>query len=332
MNVKRIIRLLKLLQMLQSGTGQNAKGLARACEVSRRTVFRDIESLRLAGVPIHFEHARESYSIPSSFFLPPTNFTAAEALSVIAMTTQMGRRNQLSFYEPAHTAAIKLERSLPPKLREELRRMTQAIRIQLPHVNRHLGKETIYQQLVDASAARQVVRIVYDSLTEWDRITTRLRPYHLLFSHHSWYVIGRSSMHREVRTFKLSRIATLEKTDERFRLPSKFSVERYLGNAWHLIPEPGPDLSVWLRFKPLVAQNVSEVHWHKTQQIQFLEDGSLDFRATVSGINEISWWILGYGDQVEVKQPTRLRRLVAQRARNVIKMYPEVNGEPTSPT
>ena len=88
-----------------------------------------------------------------------------------------------------------------------------------------------------------------------------------------------------------------------------------------MIPQPGPDARVSVRFSPLVAQNVSEVTWHKTQRVKFREDGSLEYSVQVSGLNEIAWWILGYGDQAEVLQPAKLRRLVAQRARNMCAMY-----------
>jgi predicted DNA-binding transcriptional regulator YafY len=55
--------------------------------------------------------------------------------------------------------------------------------------------------------------------------------------------------------------------------------------------------------------------------VKYLEDGSLEFRAKVSGLSEIVWWILGYGDQAEVLQPAKLRRLVAQRAENLVALY-----------
>jgi proteasome accessory factor B len=145
-----------------------------------------------------------------------------------------------------------------------------------------------------------------------------------LFCRHSWYVIGRSSLHSAVRTFNLSRISSLEVLPKRFSVPRDFSIERHLRNAWALIPGDGPDQRVVVRFKPLVARNVGEVIWHQTQELEFQEDGSLIFRARVSGIQEIAWWILGYGDQAEVLKPTELRRLVAHRAKNMAAMY---NGE-----
>ena len=73
-----------------------AEGLAKACDVSRRTIFRDLETLKEAGVPLQFDPELQRYMIPSSFFLPPTNFTAAEALSVIALCSEMGTNTGLS--------------------------------------------------------------------------------------------------------------------------------------------------------------------------------------------------------------------------------------------
>jgi proteasome accessory factor B len=321
MNIKRITRLLQLLQMLQSGTGANASGLSAACGVNVRTVFRDLEALRQAGVPLEFDKQEKRYSIRGAIYLPPTNFTAAETLSLVALAAEMGRSDRLPFCEAAHSAALKLEGSLPLALRQELRLLRRAIHIRPAQLNRLDGKQGIYQQLVDAYAARQAVSITYDSFTERKVIQTVLRPYQLLFSRRSWYVIGHSSLHGEIRTFNLGRVLHLESTKERFVTPRAFRLERYLGNAWEIIPEPGRDKKVLIRFKPMVARNVAEVVWHKTQATKFLVDGSLEFRVRVSGLKEISWWILGYGDQAEVLQPARLRRLVADRARNMAEMY-----------
>ena len=165
------------------------------------------------------------------------------------------------------------------------------------------------------------MRIRYRSLTEWEEIRTRLNPYRLLFSRRSWYVIGRSSMHRSTRTFNVGRVAEVELLDTRFEVPRGFSIDRYLRNAWHLVPEPGRDSEVLIRFSKMVAQNVAEVAWHKTQRLKFNGDGTLDFSVTVSGLNEISWWILGYGDQAKVLKPAKLRRMVSQRAARTAEQY-----------
>lgn len=265
-------------------------------------------------MPLQFDHKTQRFSIPGASFLPPTDFTAEETLSLLALATEMGRNEALPFYEAAYTAALKLEANLPAPLRQEFGQMTRAVKIRLHQIGRLAGKSEIYQALMTAIETRRVVRINYDSYTEWEQITTKLRPYQLLFSRRSWYVIGRSSLHREVRMFNVARIVSLKALSERYVIPRTFDLDRYLGNAWHLISDSGRDSHVVVRFQPLVAGNVAEVIWHRTQRTNYLPDGSLEFRVTVSGLNEIAWWILGYGDQAEVLQPARLRRIIAQRA------------------
>ncbi len=124
-----------------------------------------------------------------------------------------------------------------------------------------------------------------------------------------------------MRTFNLSRIESLETLAERFTVPRSFSIERHFRNTWLLIPGDGADDRVVIRFKPLVAKNVGEVIWHKTQQLEFQTDGSLLFKAQVTGLGEIMWWILGYGDQAEVLEPRELREMVAKRVKNLAAMY-----------
>ena len=236
-----------------------------------------METLREAGVPLEFDADEDRYTIPTAFFLPPTNFTAEEALSVIALAGQMGDDQGLPFYGPARQAALKLESSLPGPLREELRTMTHSIAIRPGQINRLTGAARYYQQLVDAIAKKRVVRIRYGSLTEWETIDTKLKPYELLFIKRSWYVIGRSSEHREVRTFNVGRIVSLKQLREKYSIPRGFSVEKHFGNAWVMIPGSGPDQDIVIRFKSSVANNVAEVAWHKTQQVNSSKKGDLSF-------------------------------------------------------
>jgi predicted DNA-binding transcriptional regulator YafY len=321
MNLTRIHRLLNLLSLLQAGKGFNVEGLAQECGVNRRTVFRDLDLLRVSGVPVRYDEERQHYLLQGNSYLPTANFTTEEALSLIVLCHELGNQAGLPFLSSARSAAVKLESTLPGRLRDQLRELTSALAIQSPPRNPLEGKQTLYEQLREALANRRSVRIRYQSLHEGQEIRTKLQPYRLFFSRRSWYVAGRSSLHRATRTFNLSRVTEIEPLNERYRIPRGFTVERFLRNAWHLIPEPGPDWNIVVRFSKMVAPNVAEVHWHKTQQLRWNDDGTLDFCVTVSGLNEISWWILGYGDQAEVRQPEELRRMIALRAARMAEMY-----------
>ncbi len=293
--------------------------------MSRRTAFRDLETLRAAGVPLKFDKQTSRYSIEDDYFLRPTNFSVMEALAIVALTAEMGA-GELPFFGAASAAALKIQGALSPSLRREVQSLVRCINIRFNPLDRLEGAEAVFGQLIEALAQQRTLRIKYRSLTEWEEIETTLRPYQLLFNRHAWYVIGRSSAHGGPRTFNVGRIRSIEIQQQKYARPRGFSVERYLGNAWNIMPSPGPDENVVVRFAPLVASNVAEVVWHKTQRLEWLDDGSLDLHVRVSGLSEIVWWILGYGDQAEVIRPAKLRKLVAQRAHNLCQIY-EGNGE-----
>lgn len=86
-----------------------------------------------------------------------------------------------------------------------------------------------------------------------------------------------------------------------------------------MIPE-GRIYHVKLRFGPKVAGNVAEVHWHSTQRITQESDGSATAEFRVDGLGEIMWWILGYGDQVEVLAPRTLRKNIRQVTETMVKL------------
>jgi proteasome accessory factor B len=213
-------------------------------------------------------------------------------------------------------------------MREYVGDVASAIVIRLDARNREAPDPTRYEELVQALSQRRHVRIRYRSFAERKEIGTLLSPFRMLFRRRSWYVIGRSSLHRAIRTFNVGRIVALELLETQYRIPPRFDLDRYLGDAWNLIREPDRPLAVRIRFAPLVASNVEEVRWHRSQQTEREPSGALLFRARVEGMQEIVWWILGYGEQAEVLEPPELRTEVARRIEAMRSLY---DGRPAPP-
>jgi proteasome accessory factor B len=86
---------------------------------------------------------------------------------------------------------------------------------------------------------------------------------------------------------------------------------------------------VVIHFSQMVAGNVEEIAWHRTQQTERGLDGSLIFEADLDGISEIAWWVLGYGKEAVVKQPPELQTLIVEHARAMMAAYAAEN--PTGP-
>ena len=89
MSISRIYRLLRLITLLQGGRTYTARELARELEVSRRTIFRDLNMLELAHIPYYYDPKRGGYKINRHFFLPPINLTLSEALAVLMLAGRL---------------------------------------------------------------------------------------------------------------------------------------------------------------------------------------------------------------------------------------------------
>lgn len=320
----RIRRLLRLVEVLRSGRVLNSQQLSDFCGVSRRTTFRDLKALSESGVDVQYDEERQGYLLPASMMLPPTGFTLDETLSLLLLCNELGDANRgIPFQGAASSAGYKLLSNLPRQLRELVGEISESISIQLEAFNPLEDSKLWFERLRESLGHRRQVRISYRSLTEGEEgvLTTLLSPYRILFKHRSWYVIGRSSLHRQVRTFNLGRIQSMTVVDSHYTIPPRFSLERYLGDAWSLIRDRDQRFDVVVRFQQRVAWNVAEVQWHRTQKIVWNDDDTMDFHVTVDGLSEIIWWILGYGSQAEVLQPPELRQKVREHISTMARMY-----------
>jgi len=289
---------------------------------SRRTIFRDLKELQDVGVPYHYDAKTGVYTISPEYFLPPADLNLREALSLLLLAEKVSDQIQLPFRREALQAALKIENNLPAEIRQHcssiLRNISTGSDVQSSI--RHNGRlDRIFAQLQKAIANRRQVDFSYHSFLEGGVVQLRLCPYHMLYNNGTWHVLGRSSLHNKVRTFELNRISELAIMETSFAVEEDFDVSEYLGRAWSTMPE-GRIYDVKLLFLPKVANDVVEVKWHSTQKVTPNGDGSAIVEFRVDGLNEITWWVLGYGDQVQVLTPQALRKRVLSIAQNMIKL------------
>ena len=309
MSISRIYRLLRLITLLQGGRGYSASELAEELEVSRRTIFRDLNMLEMAHIPYYYDPDRMGYRISRHFFLPPINLTLTESLAILMMAGRLRSSGRLPLMSQAARAALKVESALPRSVREHVGSVLRKMQVSLGPTSRHEGLDELFDQLTDVVVNRKVCRLVYISFLEKKQIQTTVQPLRLAFVGRAWYLIAYSVKHKETRTFKLGRIRKLTVTDRTFEPPPGADSASPFGDAWNMIPE-GTLHEVHLHFERMVAGNVAEVQWHASQRVEWNDDGSMEFHVRVDGLGEITWWILGYGDQVEVIAPASLRKRV----------------------
>jgi predicted DNA-binding transcriptional regulator YafY len=315
----RINRVIQILTTLQAGESCTVDDLSEMFGTSRRTIFRDLKELQAIGVSYHFGK-KTGYTLEPGFFLPPADLNLQEAMSLFLLTYKLSGQIQLPFKRAAQLAALKIESNLPIQIRKycstALQNIATRADVQIP-TRQNKQFDRIFTQLQKAIATKRKVNIRYQPFFESGAINIKLCPYRLFYNNQTWHVLGRSSSDNGIRTCELNCIKELKITDECYLGNEDFDVSEYLGRAWSIAPE-GQIYHVKLHFLPKVANNIAEKKWHKTQKVKRKRDGSAVVEFRVDGLNEITWWILGYGDQVRVLAPKVLRERVLQIAKNMI--------------
>ena len=302
----RTARLLGVLRVVEAAGehGLRPDEIARRVGMSKRNVYRDLHALEdEVGVPLWNEKGR--WGVAAEAFLPPLNLTRAEAMAIVLSARLMTR--YADKYDPDLAGAfVKLQEVLPAALREHVERTLDVLAArELDKVfSRHV------HLLTQAWIERRVVTFSYAPIYGPGPTVrpARVRPYLIepSLQTHALYLIGWDETRDAMRTFKIERIVDLALTPETFEPPEGAALEGALTRAWDIIADQ-PEVDVVLRFDPTVAPRVREASWHPSQRLEHGDDGSLIWRARVSGTLEIRLWILSWGADVEVIEPAELR-------------------------
>jgi predicted DNA-binding transcriptional regulator YafY len=315
----RLRRTLKLLKLLQTGRVCKAVELAEVCGVSRRTVFRDIAVLQEAGIGVMYDETRRGYFIPPRRAKRSADLTSTQVAALL----------------------IACHGSAPPALADEVRRAAAKICARLPRSVRDAAKSIadnvviLHQGVDDAAALRRTfaaclqalrerrrLRMEYDDGPARESISVNVETYRLLFTHETWHVVGRSCEDCEVHAFSLKRMRNAVPLDETYVIPQRFNLQRFLGNAWRVQRELNA-YRVKVLFDSHVAADIAMTCWHRTQQVRRLDDGRLEWRVAVDGLDEITAWILGFGPHAEVVEPVELRTRIRDEIEAMRRKYAE---------
>lgn len=318
----RLHRLLKLIALLQSGRVYNSTQLAGECEVSRRTVFRDLKTLQESGIYVLYDEEKQGYSLPWRTIIPFKDLTFEEVLALLVLSQNLDQTIVgLPLHQYARSASTKVLNSMPDSLRENVIDAAQSISIWFPQFNRSLPNGIHYKTLLQATLEKKNVRIQLNSEHERKPTSTMLSPYHLLYSNQDWFVVGRSSVDRGIKVFPIRKILKSELLEESFKKPSRFKLDRYLAQSWDPIRDSRKKTKIKIRFQSCVADRVSLKCWDRSQELKKLRGGAVELHAQVENLEPVSNWVLGFGDQAEVISPRSFRNLVSEKVASLMQIY-----------
>jgi predicted DNA-binding transcriptional regulator YafY len=129
--MNRTDRLLAIVLELQRAGKRRAEDLAATFETSKRTIYRDMEALSEAGVPV-VAVPGQGYTLMAGYFLPPLSFRTDEATMLLLGSDVMAQQFDARYRAAVQSAAAKIEGVLPETLRGEVRALQESIRFLAP--------------------------------------------------------------------------------------------------------------------------------------------------------------------------------------------------------
>ncbi len=314
---KRFSRLVQVYHLISGNPGGiSARDLAGRCQVNVRTIYRDLEDLEKAGVPLW--QNKHKYGICPEHFLPPISLTVPEALQVflaLRLLIQFSRRYSLE----AANLFMKLAPTVPLPLREEISKTSSWMLNLKPdtRLNRNLSL------LAQAWISRQRAKIAYRSYEAESTMNRVIEPYFIepAAAGRSSYVIAFCCLKGEIRTFKVERIQSVYLTGENYEIPEDFDANKYLSPALGIMVTGEESARVKIRFKPDIARLIQESVWHPSQELVKKPDGSLIMTMLVNQTPELAGWIMGWGEKAEVLEPNGLRQMIKNRAEKMARQY-----------
>lgn len=221
----RIARLTAILTRLQSDRLVTANQLAAKFSVSVRTIYRDIKTLELAGVPVYTQGGK-GYRLMDGYKLPPVMFTEHEANALITAVHLVNKTNDSSLIDEYSTAIDKIKAVLRLATKEKASLLSQ--RIAISPAFRENGASDSLTQIQAALTGFKVLKIKYQNGNSEDSTEREIEPFGLYYSlEESWLVIAFCRLRNDFRMFRLDRIKSLTITDKIFT-PHEMTLASYL--------------------------------------------------------------------------------------------------------
>ncbi len=313
-----LVRLLQLVMILQGGRYPNAQGLADACAVSRRTIYRDLAILEAAGLRVDYHPDRQGYRLADASFLQPMPLDEDEAMALVLLSRLVPSAHPFVPLRDLRGGVDKVVQTLPENVRDRICQGGDMVSGDPTLGDLPPDRRAIYEAIWWAIRRRRKLRLSYREHPSGS-LTTKVSIYRLTQLHSCWSIVGRSTWHRDIHLFRIPRIHRVEPTDETYLIPPRFRLERWLARS-NGHPD-GPSGEVHLRFTPWAAPAVRDGQGPAGRTLHALAGGGLDLILHAPLLEELVPWILGFGDQVEVLRPERLRHAARDRAEEIARFH-----------
>ncbi len=312
--MNRTDRLLAIVLELQGKGTLRAEDLAATFETCKRTIYRDIQALSQAGIPLISVPGR-GYSLIEGYFLPPLNFSVEEATTLLLGSTYIEQAFDAQYRAAAQAASRKIAGVLPAAVQNQVRELRQSLALAGSNFHARPRETEMLQSLRRAILDRRRVRFAYHARTTPKPQTTaeprEVDPYGLVYRGDTWYLTGYCHLRHGIRHFRLERMDDLTLLNQIFQRPTDFTI-RY---------DPARESERTFQARVLFDHEVTR--WVLEDRFYFMiaaDETPEGMLVTVRAhhAEDVLPWLLRWGRHARVLEPDSLRRQVADEARAML--------------
>ncbi|OYU65345.1 MAG: transcriptional regulator [Cytophagaceae bacterium BCCC1] len=308
--MNRLDRLTAILIQLQSKRIVKAQEIAERFEISLRTVYRDIRTLELAGVPIMSE-AGIGYSLMKEYRLPPVQFTTDEAVAFFTADKILAKIGNTQTRKNFESGLYKIKSVLGHQEKELLDDANQYISVvenqYVPNTSDvKIGE--ILQAIID----KNILKIRYFSAQQYEENSRNIEPIGLYNQSQYWYLIAWCQMRKDYRNFRLDRIREMEKLSKRFdqKHPTFTSFLKQTAKE-HLLTK------ITVRIDKNAYHYLGNQHFYMGFVSEKQVGNQIEMTFLSSNLNGFSHWFMLIGGESDILEPAKLKEMVLEKIENV---------------
>jgi predicted DNA-binding transcriptional regulator YafY len=221
----RASRLVSLLLLLQNRGRMTAQELADELEVSVRTIYRDVDALSAAGIPLYGDAGHAGgYQLLDGYRTRLTGLTTAEARTLF-LSGLPGPAAELGLGTVLAAATLKLQAALPAPLRDSASQLSERFYLDAPGWYRRADEVPYLPLVAGAVWDRQVVQVRYRRWKEPTEVSRLLEPHGLVLKAGVWYVVARCE--GAFRTYRVDQIIAASPCDREFDRQPGFDLQAH---------------------------------------------------------------------------------------------------------
>lgn len=320
-------RLLTILITLQMGGRVTAQALADKLEVSRRTIYRDIDELSAAGIPVYADRgANGGFALLDTFRTEITGLTGSETEALLLAGIPVVAAD-LGLTGAAAGARAKLLASLSETERDDARRVSERFHLDPLDWNRRARPAPHLRLVASAVWSGRRLRMLYESWTRTGWVA--VDPLGVVLKGGQWYLIAAAG--GKIRTYRLTAVHEAEITGETFERPPNFDLERHWADAVAGFEAGLRRGRALLRAAPSALDRIDRLGADMAEPLRAAApdaDGRRQAEVPIEGIAHAAGLLLGFADEIEVLEPAALRQELAARAARVQALYAAERRDP----